>query len=128
MSVTLWLALVLQFVSVGLLRLGIGKAWLRRPVTLLVLASVVYDGVSQVLLSFPSVAQWDTFRHGIQPGFIDEADLIMSAGILALTVAYLLAVRARRDTPPVTGPVTLPDWRVLALAAAPLAVLTYEGR
>jgi hypothetical protein len=49
-------------------------------VTLLVLASVVYDGLSQVLLSLPSIGQRDTFRNGIEPGFIDEADLVMSAG------------------------------------------------
>lgn len=60
MSVTLWLALVLQFCSVALLRIFLGKTWLRRPGTLLVLASVVYDGLSQVLLSFPSIGQWDT--------------------------------------------------------------------
>jgi hypothetical protein len=66
MSVAMWLALVLQAASVALLRVFLGKTWLRRPGTLLILASVVYDGVSQVLLSFPSVGRWDAFRNGIQ--------------------------------------------------------------
>ena len=132
MSVMLWLALVLQFASVALLRMFLGKTWLRRPGTLLVLASVVYDGVSQVLLSFPSVGQWDTFRNGIQQSFIDEANLIMSAGMLAFTFAYLLTCGPRGEVAPLPGDAALAakmlDWRVLALACAPLAVLTYEGR
>jgi hypothetical protein len=132
MSVTLWLALFLQFASVVLLRLVLGKAWLRRPVTLLVLASVVYDGLSQVLLSFPSVAQWDTFGNGIQPGFIAEADLVMSAGMLAFTVAYLVTSGPHREAPAAPEDTALAarvlDWRLLALACLPLAVLTYEGR
>ena len=41
MSVTLWLALLVQFATVALLRLGLGKTWLRRPATILVLASVI---------------------------------------------------------------------------------------
>src|ERR1700728_4445035 len=82
MTVTLALALTLQFCSIALLRLFLGKAWLRRPGTLLVLASVVYDGLSQVLLAFPSIGQWDSFRNGIAPGFIADADLLMSAGVV----------------------------------------------
>jgi hypothetical protein len=132
MSVTLWLALVLQFCSVALLRLFLGKTWLRRPGTLLVLASVVYDGASQVLLSFPSVAAWDTFRNGIQPNFIGEASLVLSAGMLAFTVAYLGTCGPRREAPAAPEDVALAakvlDWRILALACLPLAVLTYEGR
>lgn len=132
MSVTLWLALVLQFCSVALLRIFLGKTWLRRPGTLLVLASVVYDGLSQVLLSFPSIAQWDIYRNGIQPGFIAEADLVMSAGMLAFTVAYLMTCGPRREAPAEPDDAVLAakvlDWRILALACLPLAVLTYEGR
>src|ERR1700691_2610251 len=115
MTVTLWLALTLQFVSAVLLRLFLGKTWLRRPGTLLVLASVVYDGLSQVLLAFPSIAQWDIYRNGIQPGFIAEADLLMSAGMLAFTVAYLLTCGPRREAPAEPGDAALAarvlDWR-----------------
>jgi hypothetical protein len=128
MSVTLWIALLLQFAALALLRLGLGKLWLRRPVTLLVLASVVYDGLSQVLLAFPSVRPWDTYRNGIQPGYIDEATLILSAGMLTFTIMYLMTARrgtAGDGTVIAAGAL---DWRLLALACAPLAVLTYEGR
>lgn len=132
MTVTMWLALVLQFASVVLLRMFLGKTWLRRPGAVLVLASVVYDGVSQVLLSFPSVAQWDIFRQGIQQSFIGEADLVMSAGMLAFTVAYLATCGPRREVAPLPGDAELAarvlEWRILALACLPLAVLTYEGR
>jgi hypothetical protein len=132
MSVVLWLALVPQFASVALQRMFLGKTWLRRPVTILVLASVVYDGLSQVLLAFPSIAQWDTFRNGIQPGFIAEADLIMSAGMLAFTVAYLATCGPRQEPPlppaDVADAARVLDWRLLALACLPLAVLTYSGR
>src|ERR1700733_149238 len=132
MTVTLWLALVLQFVSVALLRLFLGKTWLRRPGTLLVLASVVYDGLSQVLLAFPSIGQWDIYHNGIQQSFIAKAGLIMSAGMLAFTVAYLLTCGPRREAPAAPEEAALAakvlDWRILALACLPLAVLTYEGR
>lgn len=131
MSVTLWLALVLQFVSVALLRLFLGKTWLRRPGTLLVLASVVYDGVSQVLLSFPSVAQWDVFRSGIAPGYEADAALLLSAAMLAYTAGFLLTGRGGQE-PGAPADAALCarvlDWRLLALAVVPLAVLTYEGR
>jgi hypothetical protein len=132
MSATMWLALLLQVTAVALLRLGLGKLWLGRPVSLLVLASLAYDGVSQVLLAFPSIAAWDIFRLGIDQGYIDEADLIMSAGMLGLTITYLLARGAPHDAPPSEDDATFAarvlDWRLLALACAPLAVLTYEGR
>lgn len=128
----MWLALVLQFASVALLRTFLGKTWLRRPGTLLVLTSVVYDGGSQVLLSFPSVRQWDGYLNGLQPTYAAEAALVLAAGILALTVAYLLAGPRRGETPPSAADAfaaaRVLDWRLLALACAPLAVITYQGR
>lgn len=47
MTVTLWTVLLLQFASVALLRMFLGKTWLRRPGTLLVLASVVREQLPQ---------------------------------------------------------------------------------
>jgi hypothetical protein len=41
LTVTLALALLLQAVTVALLRHRLGRAWLRRPVVVLVLISVV---------------------------------------------------------------------------------------
>lgn len=128
----MWLALVLQFASVALLRIFLGKTWLRRPGTLLVLTSVVYGGVSQVLLSFPSVRQWDGYLNGLQPTYAAEAALVLAAGMLAFTVAYLLAEPRRGETPPsaadAAAAARVLDWRLLALACAPLAVITYQGR
>lgn len=132
MSATLLLALLLQFATVVLLRHRLGKTWLRRPVTLLVLASVVYDGLSQILLAFPSISRWDTYRQGVAQQYVDQAALTMSAGLLALTVAYLLTRPERAVSEPAAGDpghaARVLDWRLLALACVPLAVLTYEGR
>jgi len=124
----LWTALLIQFATVWLLRVGLGKGWLRRPVTLLILASVVCDGVSQVLLAFPSVGVWDDYRTGVAQGYNDDAALLMSAAMLAFTVAYLLIGPQRAGNAGACVPLRMLDWRLLALACAPLAVLTYEGR
>src|SRR5579872_1023082 len=131
-TVTLWLALVLQLVSLALLRLGLGKGWLRRPVTLLVLASVACDGLAPVLLSSGSVRQWDPGFTGLAPGYADEAALILAAGMLAFTAAYLAGCPARGAAPAAAGDgrqaARVLEWRVLALACVPLAALTYAGR
>jgi hypothetical protein len=130
MTATLATALLLQLSAVLLLRHRLGKTWLRRPVTLLVLASVVYQGVSPLLLSFPSIGRWDNYRIGVQQPYVDEANLWMSAGMLALAFCYLLTRPERVTGAPEPGDVQarMPDWRLLALACLPLAVLTYEGR
>ena len=132
MSATLLLALLLQGVAVVLLRCRLGRLWLRRPVTILVLTSVVYQGLSSVLLLLPSIREWDTLRSGIQPSILDDATLIMSAGMLAFTTAYLLTKPERAQAAP--DGVSIPelawalDWRVLALCCLPLAIATYRGR
>lgn len=131
MSVTLWLALLTQAVTVWLLRLGLGKRWLLRPATVLVLASVVYDGVSQVLLAFPSVLAADQFRDGITAGWVATGDLLLSGAMLAFTAGFLIT--GRRPHAPVSrddvaAAVRVLDWRVLAALSLPLAVLTYAGR
>ena len=132
MSATLLLALLLQGVAVVLLRRRLGRRWLRRPVTILVLTSVVYQGLSPALLLIPSVRQWDTYRDGIQSSFVDRAALIMSAGMLVFTITYLLTKPERtRATPSAASIPELArvlDWRILALCCTPLAVITYHGR
>jgi len=126
------LALFAQLVAVLALRHRLGKTWLRRPVVLLVLASVVYNGLSQVLLSIPSIGQWNIYRRGVPQSFADRASLIMSAGMLAFTACYLLTrpeqARAVPGEHDVRVAARVLDWRLLGLACAPLAVLTYEGR
>jgi len=68
----------------------------------------------------------------VAQSYVDEATLIMSGGMLAFTVAYLLTRPERAVSEPQPGDVAqvsgVLDWRLLALACAPLAVLTYEGR
>lgn len=123
-------ALLLQAVFVVLLRCRLGKLWLRRPVTIVVLASVVYQGVSPVLLSFPAIRAWDIYRQGVAQSYADSATLLLSAAILAFTIAYLLT-RPERTQPPEADPRAVArglDWRLQALCCLPLAYLTYEGR
>jgi hypothetical protein len=131
MSVTLATALLLQFASLALLRMFLGRSWLRRPAVLLVLAWAIYTGLSPALLAIPSLGRWDNFRTGIAPAYLDEAALVMSAGMLAFAVAYLLVGRYAMAAPEagdIAAAARVLDWRLLALACAPLAVLTYHGR
>jgi hypothetical protein len=93
---------------------------LRRPAILLVLAFVVYDGVSPAPLSIPSIGVWDTYRICVQQSWVDQATLIMSVGMLAFTVTYLLTLPERAmaapDAPGAGAAVRALDWRLLALA------------
>lgn len=132
MTATLALALLLQLFAVVLLRHRLGKSWLLRPATLVVIISVVYNGVTQVMLLSPSVAAQDPYRTGIAAPFIPQAALLLAGCSLALTVAYLAGVPER--SPLGAGPADVPalaralDWRVLAALDVPLAALTYSGR
>lgn len=132
MTVTLLLALAMQFASLVLLRMLLGKnAWLRRPGTLLVMASVVYDGLTQVALAFPSVGQWDSFRQGIAPQYEGEAALLLSAAMLAWSLGFVLTGGGRQPQARVSDVAwcaRVLDWRLLAVACVPLAVFTFEGR
>lgn len=129
MTAALTLALLLQAAGIALLRAGLGRSWLRRPVSLLYLASVASQGLPAVLLAFPSVRAWDAFRDGIAPGYADDADLLASTGMLALVTAYLLT-QLRRPAPVQEHetPARAPDWWLAAAACLPLAVLTYDGK
>jgi hypothetical protein len=132
MSVPFVAALLAQALAITLLRRRLGRRWVLRPVALLVLASAVYQGLSPLLMAIPSIGAWDTFRTGIQQTYIDSATLIMSLGMLALTVAYLLT-RPERTAPHTTLSETrimvkALDWRWLACGCVPLAILTYDGR
>jgi hypothetical protein len=132
MTVGLAVGLLLQALAIALLRHRLGSYWLRHPITILVLTSVVYQGISASLLAVPSVADWDYFRIGIQTGYLGHATLILSVGTLALTATYLLTHSERAPDWPGTMDRTsiagVLDWRLPALASVALAVLTYEGR
>lgn len=125
-------SLCLQAGQLLLLRLGLGRAWLRRPVTWLVMTGILYTGLSAALLSYPAVSIWDPYRLGIGERYLDEADLILSVAMLALVIGYLLA-QPWRSTVTAGGLDTalaarILDWRLIVLACAPLAVLTYRGK
>ena len=125
-------ALLLELVSLLLLRYRLGRGWWCRPGSIIVLASVIYNGVSPVLLAFPSIRALDTYRIGIEQSYVDEATLIMAAGMLAFTLAYLAAhperTAPKEDREDMRQAMRVLDWRVFACALVPLAVLTYEGK
>lgn len=131
MSATFIASLFTQFVTVGLLRWRLGHGWLGRPVVLLVLVSVIYQGIEPALLAIPSVAVWDNFHLGVGQGFVDDGGLVMSLAMLAFTAGYL-ATRPER-TGRAAGPGAVYaarrvlDWRLLACACLPLAVLTSQA-
>lgn len=132
MSTTLIAALLVQAVSLALLRHRLGRRWLLRPVTLFLIASVVDLGIAPALLNIPSVGAQDGFAIGIKRSFTDQADLIMSVVMLGFTVAYLLthpertSVSARPIDIAVVARVL--DWRILAAATIPMAAVTAAGR
>ena len=131
MTVPLLTALLLQVLGISLLRHRLGHYWLRHPVTLIVLASAVYQGLFPILLTFQSIGALDIYRNGVQQSFTNAATLLMSAGMLAFTITYLMTRPERTDV--VVGLADIPgvaktlDWRWLTGSCIPLAVLTYEG-
>lgn len=131
MSAIFMSALLLELVSL-LLRHRVGRGWWCRPGSIIVLASVIYNGVSPVLLAFPSIRALDTYRIGIEQSYVDEATLIMAAGMLAFTLAYLAThperIAPKADREDMRQAMRVLDWRVFACALVPLAVLTYKGK
>ena len=132
MSVTLLAALAVQAASVTLLRHRLGRQWLRHPATVVILVSVVYQGVSPALLTIPAIAVWNYFRLGIQPGFADDATLLLAAGTLGIHGRLPLdpprAVAPRRVAGRRRAAARALDWRWLAAACVPLAFWTFQGR
>lgn len=132
MTVTLLTGLLLQVAAIVLLRHRLGRYWLRRPVTLIVMTSAVYQGLSPILLTFQSIGAQDYYRNGVRQGFISPAVLLMSAGMLAFTIAYLMTLPERADVAleaaDIHSAIKILDWRWLTGACIPLAVFTYEGR
>jgi uncharacterized membrane protein len=126
------MALLLQVVAVVLLRHRLGQYWLRHPVTLIVLASAVYQGLSPVLLIFQPIGALDSYRNGVQQNFTNSATLLMSAEMLAFTIAYLITRPERTDvmagSANVRNVIKALDWKWLTGVCVPLAILTYEGR
>ncbi len=130
MTNTFALGLLAEVVSLALLRHRLGHQWLRRPAALTVLVGCVYQGLTSVVLAFPSTGQWDIDRQGIAGHFSGDAALLLSVSLLAFTITYLVT-QPKRILPATPDRQMLAralDWRLLAAACVPLAVLTYEGR
>jgi hypothetical protein len=121
-----------QAVTVMVLRLRLGHRWLRRPVTWLVLSSVVNQAVGPLLLAIPSVGMHDTFAIGVEHSYIDSANLITSTAMLVFTLAYLFTRPERTVTPERPAVIAISakalDWRLLAIACVPLTLVTASGR
>lgn len=132
MSAELLMALFIQAVTLALLRWRLGRGWLRRPVSILIVTAVVYSGLAELILAIPSIRAEDTYRLGTGQAYIDRAALVMSTGLLVLVLCYLAARPLRAATWAGPGRAGLAartlDWRIFALACAPFAVLTYQGR
>lgn len=132
MSDTLLASLLVQAVTVMVLRLRLGRRWLRRPVTWLVLASAVNQAIGPLLLAIGSIGAHDTFAIGVEHGYIDSANLITSAAMLVFTLAYLFTRPERTVTPQRPGDIPISaralDWRLLAVACVPLTLVTASGR
>lgn len=132
MSAVLFAALCLQATAIALVRYRLGRTWLRRPTVFLIINAVIYHGVSALLLLIPSVREWDTYRIGIANQNIDMATLIMSAGVLVLAISYLIALGRpmllTRDEQGKAPDLRVIDWRPLAIACIPFAILTYHGQ
>ena len=60
MGVTLTAALLLQALEITLLRHRLGRRWLRHPVSIMILVSVAYQGISPISLALPSIGAWDS--------------------------------------------------------------------
>lgn len=129
-TVLLAAALLMQAVSLILLRCFLGPGWLCRPGALITAVSVIYQGVSPLLLSFPSIGRWNSYQQGISAQSAEDAVFILSAAMLAFTVGYLLARPRMAGISPGDYRTAFRalDWRLLAVASVPAAVLTYTGK
>ena len=132
MSATLLAALVLQLVSVCLLRARLGRRWLSRPFTLFVLMATVFHGVSEVLIHTVAARDFSRSpRWSIEQSYIDDAALVVSVGLLVAVLGYLAPLNPCASSPPepaTVGPALWPlDWRITGLAAVPLLAATVSG-
>jgi hypothetical protein len=114
-SILLAAAWLIQIPMITLLRRRLGDRWLLHPASVLLLASTAYLEVSPLLMASSSVRASDTYRTGIQQSDIDCPTPIMSAGMLTLTVAYLLTPPGREvpkaSQEDVRGMIDALDWR-----------------
>jgi hypothetical protein len=133
MSLTLLAALIMQLLSVCLLRVRLGRRWLGRPFTIFVLMAVVFHGASELIIHAPAAqGHGRSPRWTIEQSYIDDAALAVSTGLFVAVLGYLALVRPAASSPP--NPATVRsalrplDWRMTGLAAIPLVAATVAGR
>ena len=83
-------------------------------------------------MTISAIGALDNYRVGVQQGFAHTATLIMSTGMLAFTITYLMThpqwANVTTGLADIRNAVRTLDWRWLTAACLPLMVLTYEGR
>ena len=120
-----------QAVAVAWVHATIRGEWLRRPGALMLLAAVVFHGVTEVMQ-----AVWpgrNFFRTYVDQRLIDDWMLLVSAAVACYALAYgLFVVRSRRVKPAAHAhhEVGLARLRLpwLLLLAMPLLVATSQGK
>lgn len=133
MTIPLVVALLLMVGSVLLLRRVLGPTWLRRPFVLMILVACVYHGVSELLLMDESIRNDDIYRRFVPAEWAHIGAMVVSIGMFAATVAYLIGLKVKgreggTDLSSLKAAMRPLDWRLLALATIPLAVVTYQGQ
>ncbi|SHG29863.1 hypothetical protein SAMN05443575_1954 [Jatrophihabitans endophyticus] len=128
MTTSLLLGLILQAVAVALLFVVFRRSMFRRTGTYLLLAMVVFHGVTE-LLQLASGAR-SQYRSSIPQHSLDAWYLDIGAACVVYAAAYALV--ARRSPAPVTAGqvarvLTVFDWRVLAVLTAPLVAIVARG-
>lgn len=125
-------ALLLQALSLFLLRQQLFGTWLQRPFPLMVVAATIYHGASEILMLSPTIFEDSLSRSGITPLDAHLAALAISGGIFVATITYLVALghKGRHAQPSAVGlnaALRVLDWRILLVVLIPLAAATYAG-
>ncbi|WP_433553696.1 hypothetical protein ACQP08_11010 [Micromonospora zamorensis] len=131
MTVSVMVGVFVQVVAVVWVHATIRGEWLRRPGALMLLAAVVFHGVTEVMQ-----AVWpgrNFFRTFVDQRLIDDWVLLVSAAVACYALAYgLIVVRSWRDKPAAHAhdEVGLARLRLpwLLLLVVPLLVATSQGK
>ena len=128
MTLELGGALLLQLASVALLRIRFGPQWLGRPYSVYVLTTLVYHGLSEIILRLSDVSKVATWRPPV--GFDDFGVFVAATALLATTVGYIWATGRGNVIVPVDliGVMRGLDMRILAMMFIPLFTATVVGQ
>jgi hypothetical protein len=111
-----------------ILRRRYGRQWLLRPVSLLALAAVVYQGLSEAVIRLSGANALVGYRPDSDS--IDNGMVVAGLALLTLTVGYVMThkpVHVDTDVDRADLGRVL-DWRILALLTAPLLIATTSGQ